>query len=150
MLKMRTSQQAASIASQVVEAQTEAVLVCVTRQQSCRNLIRRGASIAKEKGLKLLVLSVQPKQSIGTMGSDVLEQLFVTASEYGAEMSVYYCDDPNGMTDAYIRRNHIAVCVTGLPTSRDEYVAKIRENHPGIQLLAAEDMADDWNDIKCG
>lgn len=135
MLRMKTS----TMAEQLVKSDPrEAVLVCVTRQHACRHLIYQGAQIAKRNNYRLLVLSVQPRQSLTLMGDDALEALFMTATEFGAEMSVYYSANELETADAFIRRNKIACVVTGRPSGEGGFIEHLRTQHSGLLVVSSE------------
>lgn len=75
----------------------ETVLVCVTGQRMCERLIRRGAQVAQEHQLPLLVLSVVGN-GLNDLGNaavaEALDYLYQASATSGAEMTVLCSDKP--------------------------------------------------------
>ena len=80
----------------------KSVLVCVTGQKDSERLIREGEKEARQLGVSLQVLCVQPVPSFQTKEEQQifqqvcgeLENLRQIAKEAGAEMTVYFYNDP--------------------------------------------------------
>lgn len=75
---------------------TSSILVCVTAQKECARLIRRGHSLAQERGQQLHVLHVSQARSAQTSlkeEADTLNKLFELAHEADADMEVLYEND---------------------------------------------------------
>ena len=92
------------------------VLVCVTVQKSCEQLIEYGASIAKEQGLGLSVLHVAGLNDnfLGNPAEgEALEALYKLSSAYGAEMSVRRAADVISEIAAFARATDSTVIVMG-------------------------------------
>lgn len=70
------------------------VLVCVTPQSKCEQLIRSGSVIAKQYGVPLEVLSVFHERDGVSPDPAVLEELYECARSENAQMSVYFNDSP--------------------------------------------------------
>ncbi len=69
----------------------QAVMVCVTRQRSSTKLIQRGAEIAREHGLALVVIHVaRPGEDILGLASEgeALTMLFEMARQAGGQMEM--------------------------------------------------------------
>ena len=118
------------------------VLVCVTDQYSCENLIKRGKSIADEHKLPLSVLNVSPQNSGCNVNSDALQHLYNVSKQYGAPMSVIYNDDVSLITAGFICKNNITAIVTGMP--KVEGMGFVYELHTllpdlKIYMLSSED-----------
>ncbi len=82
------------------------VLVCVTVQKSCEQLIEYGAEVAREKGLGLSVLHVAGLTGnfLGNPAEgEALETLYKISSAHGAEMAVRRASDVAGEIAAYAR-----------------------------------------------
>ena len=93
--------------------QRPAALVCVTDQFSCDRLIYAGKELADRQALDLKVFCVQPKEMADGSCLNEIEYLFATSREVGAEMIVYYRNDPARAALMYIRANRIAHIVLG-------------------------------------
>lgn len=70
------------------------VLVCVTDQPSCRRLIVAGASIAQRLELPLKVVCVRPEGLVSPKTAEALQVLYNISGKLGADMTVYFNDDP--------------------------------------------------------
>ena len=82
------------------------VLVCVTVQKSCEQLIKYGAQVAKEKGLGLSVLHVAGLTGnfLGNPAEgEALETLYKISSAHGAEMTVRRASDVIGEIATFAR-----------------------------------------------
>ncbi len=82
------------------------VLVCVTVQKSCEQLIEYGARIAKEQGAGLSVLHVAGLTGnfLGNpVEGEALEALYKISSAYGAEMTVRRAADVVGEIASFAR-----------------------------------------------
>jgi K+-sensing histidine kinase KdpD len=92
------------------------VLVCVTKQKSCEQLIEYGARIAREQGAGLQVLHVA-----GMTGNfldsptegEALEKLYEISSARGAEMTVRRASDVPGEIAAFARSVEADTIVMG-------------------------------------
>ena len=85
------------------------VLVCITPQESSKQLVKAGKVIADKHGAKLEVVSVLPFQQNGQykIESDIVEKLYQTAVSQKGEMAVYFSDDPILTVSAHIARGMI-------------------------------------------
>lgn len=75
----------------------ETVLVCVTGQKMCERLIHRGAQVAQEQALPLLVLSVVGNglnDLSNPAVTEALDYLYSTSAQNGAEMTVLCSPKP--------------------------------------------------------
>jgi K+-sensing histidine kinase KdpD len=93
--------------------QKPAALVCVTNQLSCDRLIHAGKALADRQELDLKVFCAQPREFANNSSVSEIEYLFATSRKVGAEMTVYYRDDPARAAVLYIRANRIAHIVLG-------------------------------------
>lgn len=105
------------------------VLVCVTGQATGRRLIHRGAGIAREAGLPLLVLSVSGS------GLNVLEdpqvslalnELYHLSSEVGAEMTMLHAPDALHAITRFARERHVVQVVLGEGKGNTNFVDALR------------------------
>ena len=82
------------------------VLVCVTVQKSCEQLIEYGARVAREQGAGLSVLHVAGLTGnfLGNPAEgEALETLYKISSAHGAEMTVRRASDVAGEIAAFAR-----------------------------------------------
>jgi K+-sensing histidine kinase KdpD len=92
------------------------VLVCVTKQKSCEQLIEYGARIAREQGADLSVLHVAGLTGnfLGNPAEgEALEALYKVSSAYGAEMTVRRAADVTGEIAAFARSVGATAIVMG-------------------------------------
>ncbi|MBR6407931.1 MAG: hypothetical protein IKS19_05065 [Clostridia bacterium] len=97
----------------------ERVLVCITDQYSCERLIKRGKAIADSLGLPLQVINVQSTQSGMDINGDAMEYLYKKAVQSGAEMIIYYNDEPALITAGHIKKYNVKHVVTGMPANAE-------------------------------
>ena len=98
----------------------ETVLVCVTGQRMCERLIQRGAEVAQEHQLPLLVLSVvgNGQNSLGDPAvADALDYLYHTSASHGAEMTVLCSEKPLDTIVDFAHKHAVAHVVIGEGTS---------------------------------
>ena len=91
------------------------VLVCVTPQSKCEQLIRSGSLIAQQYGVPLEVLSV--------------------FHERDAQMSVYFNDSPAILAAVIAKKKGAVDIVTGFPKERStHFVSALHTLVPDIQI----------------
>ena len=98
----------------------ETVLVCVTGQRMCKRLIQRGAEVAQEHQLPLLVLSVvgNGQNSLGDPAvADALDYLYHTSASHDAEMTVLCSEKPLDTIVDFAHKHAVAHVVIGEGTS---------------------------------
>lgn len=92
------------------------VLVCVTPQESSKNLIEAGRVLAEKNGAELQVITVLPLD--GKTQQDfpkMLDSLFQTVLDSKGEMAVYFSDDPALTIAAHMAKTKPMVLVVGFP-----------------------------------
>ena len=94
------------------------VLVCITPQESSKQLVKAGKAIADKHDAKLEVVSVLPlqiKDGQHKIESDVIEKLYQTAKNENGEMAIYFSDDPILTVSAHIAKRNPVTLVVGFP-----------------------------------
>ena len=99
---LKTEPMSGSMKGGEIVKRKKSVLVCVTGQKGSERLILQGKREAEELGASLKVLCVQPipsvqteeEQQIFAQISRELEYLRQKSKDAGAEMTVYFYDDP--------------------------------------------------------
>lgn len=92
------------------------VLVCVTPQESSRQLVDAGQILAEKNNAALEVVSVLPiSANFSKNEPQTLEKLFTFAKEAGGEMAVYFSDDPALTVAAHMAKQRPTLVVTGFP-----------------------------------
>ena len=95
---------------------TKTVLVCITPQESSKQLVKSGKAIAEKHNAELEVISVLPfEQGEYKIEPQILENLWQTSRSNGGEMAVYFSDDPILTVSAHIAKRKPVTLVTGFP-----------------------------------
>lgn len=120
------------------------VLVCVTDQAKCERLIRSGRQLADCFSLDLKVLSVATNGPQDIMMSHELERLFKVSTQYDAEMTVYYHNDPVQSVKSYIAQANIAHIVVGVPPAPGDskFIDGLIEAFPKIPVTIVSESGD--------
>ncbi len=109
------------------------VLVCVTPQESSKNLIEAGRILAEKNDSELQVITVLPlngetQKDCGQM----LDSLFQTVQKAKGEMAVYFSDDPALTIAAHMAKTKPIVLVVGFPGEKSNNFVSL------IHLLVPE------------
>lgn len=92
------------------------VLVCVTPQESSRQLVEAGRILAEKNSAALEVISVLPiSANFSKHEPQTLEKLFNFAKDAGGQMAVYFSDDPVLTVAAHMAKQPPMLVVTGFP-----------------------------------
>lgn len=111
------------------------VLVCVTPQSKCEQLIRSGSLIAQQYGVPLEVLSVFHERDGFSPDPAVLEDLYECAKNENAQMSVYFNDSPAILAAVIAKKKGAVDIVTGFPKERStHFVSVLHTLVPDIQI----------------
>ena len=92
------------------------VLVCVTPQESSKNLIEAGRLLAEKNDAELEVITVLPLN--GEAQKDcpqMLDRLFQAVQDAKGEMAVYFSDDPDLTIAAHTAKTKPMLLVVGFP-----------------------------------
>lgn len=92
------------------------VLVCVTPQESSKNLIEAGRLLAEKNDAELEVITVLPLN--GEAQKDcpqMLDRLFQAVQDEKGEMAVYFSDDPDLTIAAHMAKTKPMLLVVGFP-----------------------------------
>lgn len=113
-------------------------MVCVTVQKTCERLIREGAMLGTEDGLRVVHVV---KTGGAVLGADsdgeALDYLYRIASEYGAEMDMLRSDDVAGTITRFAKENGISYIVMGAPAESGgkSIVRQLQAKLPGVQIF---------------
>ena len=92
------------------------ILVCVTPQESSKNLIEAGRLLAEKNDAELRVITVLPLN--GEAQKDcpqMLDKLFQVVQDAKGEMAVYFSDDPDLTIAAHMAKTKPLLLVVGFP-----------------------------------
>ncbi len=126
-------------------------MVCVTLQNTCRNLINYALSI-KNDGDVLHVLHVA-KNGQSFMGAAdeaaTLEFLYSASHEANAEMTVIHSDNVANTMAEFIKEKDIHTVILGMPTnnSKDNGIITSLKNKldDTVELLFIDKLKGDFN-----
>lgn len=118
------------------------VLVCVTDQLACRRLILAGDAIARQYDVPVKVISVMPLGLVSAKTGETLQTLYNISSKLGAEMTVYFNDDPALTVAVHAGTTNAIHIVRGAPGSNSSlFIETIKGLLPEIPMSIVD--ADD-------
>lgn len=111
------------------------VLVCVTWQMGCDRLIKIGKNFADKYNLDLQVICVQKPALDYVIDSNVIEYLYKSSKEAGAEMTVFFNDDAPFITSAFAKKKNVTRIVTGMPGNKiNGFISAIHNLLPEVTI----------------
>ena len=120
------------------EKQTGLVMVCVTRQRQCEQLIRRGAELAQQEKLDLMVVNVQRPGYLQGEDAELLDYLMEVTRRVGGELQVLYDQEPIARLVRYARENPVRAMVLGhAPEGETPLAAAVKQALPQLLLVQA-------------
>lgn len=128
------------------------VLVCITPQESSKELVKAGKVLADRHGAKLEVVSVLPFQQRGQykIESDMVEKLYQTASSEQGEMAVYFSDDPILTVSAHIAKRKPLTIVVGFPGEKsNNFISMIHLFVPDVPISMVGADGKIYNILPC-
>ena len=124
-----------------MQQQPGAVMVCVTRQRSCRRLIAHGQDLAKRDRLELIVVHVaRPGENLlgNPSEGEALDFLFTTAKDYGGQMQMLRSDHVVSALQHFALDNHVLTIVMGASrgdnTRIGELTRALEEHAPSVRI----------------
>ncbi|MBO4895121.1 MAG: hypothetical protein J5562_09450 [Clostridia bacterium] len=113
------------------------VLVCITPQRSCAQLIKSGEMIALKTRSHLKVLAVFAKKNgADKENSAILEELYEAARMSDATMSVYFNDSPDILAAVVAAKESASAVVTGFPRENSSgFVNRLHDLVPAIPII---------------
>ncbi len=113
------------------------VLVCVTRQKACEQLIRVGARLAREGDMGLMVVHVAPfgENILGNpQEGEALDYLFTIAKQYGAAMQMLRSDDVPGTLAKYAQEHGVGCLVLGSSGNPRSMIRELKQLLPLVDF----------------
>ena len=117
------------------------VLVCVTRQKACEQLIRAGAQLAREGEKGLMVVHVAPfgENILGNpQEGEALDYLFTIAKQYGAAMQMLRSEDVAGTLAEYAREHAVGCMVLGSSGKPWSMLRELKQQLPQVDFHMEE------------
>lgn len=115
------------------------VMVCITDQPRCNDLIAAAATIARKKELPLVAITVLRVGLMSEYTADRLQTMYNISERHGAELLVLFNDSP-ALTVAVAARQHKAQhLVVGTPgPMSNRFMETIKGILPEIPLTVVE------------
>ncbi|MCI8554176.1 MAG: hypothetical protein HFJ80_04440 [Clostridiales bacterium] len=118
------------------------VLVCVTDQPSCRRLILAGSRLAESYNTRVQVVSVLPEGLISEKTAGALQKLYDTSGALGAEMTVFFNNEPALTAAVHASQIDAIHLVSGAPGPESNlFIETIRQLLPELPISIVD--ADD-------
>ncbi len=115
------------------------VLVCVTAQQSCKQLIEAGRLIADEEDTTLGIISVYPSKQCFHPDIETLTSLNECSLRFGAEMTVYFSDNPIEKIAETVSKKEECILVTGFPGKNGtNFIESIHRRIPNAPICMVD------------
>lgn len=125
------------------------VLVCITPQESSKQLVKAGRAIAQKHGANLEVVSVLPlmeKNGQYNFQAETVEKLYQTAKREKGEMAIYFSDDPILTVSAHIAKRKPITLVAGFPgEGSNNFVSAIHLLLPDIPISMVDTKGTIYN-----
>ena len=116
-------------------SQSPCVVVCVTDQSTCERLIETGRIFAQKDNMELHVINIQPARRQNPESLKVLSDLYEIAKSAGAQMTVYFNDEPVLTTAAHIMKYNAVRVIAGLPGKNSSgFLAELKFIVPDVEL----------------
>lgn len=117
------------------------ILACVTSQIECDRIIEEAKEIADAQDCELRVLSVlNPSVNLAEI-SGVIEHLYTTAKNAGADMTILFNNDAAGAVAQFVKANNAEHIVTGMHDGGDRsFLVRFNELAPDVSItMVTED-----------
>ena len=125
------------------------VLVCITPQESSKQLVKAGKALADKHEAKLEVVSVLPfKEKSGQhkIQADIIEKLYQTAKSESGEMAIYFSDDPILTVSAHIAKREPITLVVGFPGEKsNDFISTIHLLLPEVPISMVDTQGTIYN-----
>lgn len=120
----------------MVDNYSRSTIVCVTDQMSCERLIQAGKKVADATHTTFLVINVERSSLEGN--SVAIEHLFSVSRAYGAQMSVYYGEDPLAIMGECFVSSKACHVLTGMPQGEDSILHRLWRKYPSINFYTVD------------
>ena len=124
------------------------VLVCITPQESSKQLVSAGKTIADKHDAQLEVVSVLPleKENKYKIEPNIIEKLYQTARSKNGEMAIYFSDDPILTVSAHIAKRKPITLVVGFPGEKsNNFISTIHLLLPDIPISMVDTTGTIYN-----
>ena len=129
------------------------VLVCITPQESSKQLVKAGKVLADKHEANLEVVSVLPLNDDDgqhKIEPDTIEKLYQTAKSENGEMAVYFSDDPILTVSAHIAKRKPLTLVVGFPGEKsNNFISAIHLFVPDVPISMVDTQGIIYNILPC-
>lgn len=101
------------------------IIICITAQSACENIIRTGTEMAKRMGTKAEVITVQPKKMEASRRSETMKSLYDLSKKTNMEITIYYSDHPVNRISQHAIANDAMHILTGMPDKETEFISML-------------------------
>ena len=118
------------------------VLVCVTDQPSCLRLVDAGMKIAKQYGAPVKVVSILRPGPLNENTAEIMQKLYNICSRMGAEITIYFNDEPAITAAVHARKTNAVHIVSGAPgVDSNSFIETIKGLLPDlpVSIISADD-----------
>ena len=123
-----------------LEAREGTVMVCVTSQRQCDELIALGSQVADQMNAPMAVVSVQPMGVPDPASMTLMEYLMDVARQHDGELLVLYGNDPVPRLVEYAREHAAQGIVMGRARGGgpSAVVEALKRALPEVQIIQPE------------
>lgn len=129
------------------------VLVCITPQESSKQLVKSGKALADKHGANLEVVSVLPlcrEDGQHKIDPETIEKLYQTAKSENGEMAIYFSDNPTLTIVAHIAKRKPLTLVAGFPGEKsNNFISTIHLLLPDIPISMVDTNGIIYNILPC-
>lgn len=116
------------------------VLVCLSGKNDYSDLIIAGNALAKRDGIKLSILVVLPQKACFSPDSETLDALYEQSKKYGAELNVFFDDNPARCAADFAKKVRAFNIVTGFPGDcSSRFVSHLHSLVPEVPISMVKD-----------
>lgn len=129
------------------EAAKNIIMVCVTGQKSCDDLIARGLERAQGGGVVHVVHCVETGKKFlnSPLEADAIEYLFTAAQLAGAELSLIRSEDAEDALVDFAKQkkaNIIVLGAAGRTNGRETFVMRLQRRLPDVEFDVVSSRAE--------
>ena len=93
------------------------ILVCVKNKNTAYNLIFTAKKLSTLKNLPLQVIYIKPSNEGNNVNNDELEYIYSASKEVGAELTIFFNDDPALIAASFAQQINAKQLIVGINNS---------------------------------
>lgn len=90
------------------------ILVCVKNKNTAYNLISTAKKLSTLKNLPLQVIYIKPSNEGNNVNSDELEYIYSASKKVGAELTIFFNDDPALIAASFAKQINAKQLIVGI------------------------------------